>query len=88
MQPGDTIFVVQATKVYVSGEVRNPGGFAPPVEATVEKMVLLAGGLTNRGSEGRIDLERVVDGKKKKWRAKLDEPVEPGDKIYARSKLF
>jgi len=88
LQPNDTLFVVAATKVFVSGEVRNPGGYAPPVAATVEKLVLLAGGVTNRGAEGRVDLERVVDGKKKRWRAKADETVEPGDRIIVHSKLF
>ena len=67
---------VNGTRLWIEEE-----GDGPP-------LVLLAGGLTNRGSEGRIDLERLVDGKKKKWRAKLDEAVEPGDKIYVRGKLF
>jgi polysaccharide biosynthesis/export protein len=88
LKPNDTIFVVQAAKVYVSGEVRTPGGYSPPVNATVEQMLLLAGGFTDRASPGRIELERDVDGKSKKMKAKLADVVQPGDKIVVKSKLF
>jgi polysaccharide export outer membrane protein len=88
LRPGDTIFVVEAPKIYVSGEVNTPGGYAPPPDATVEQMVLLAGGFTSRAARGRIEVEREVEGKRTKVNVKLDSPVNPGDRITVKSKRF
>jgi polysaccharide export outer membrane protein len=88
LRPNDTIFVVEAPRIYVSGEVNTPGGYAPPPDATVEQMVLLAGGFTARAARGRIDLEREVEGQRKTLKAKLETPVQPGDRITVKGKRF
>ena len=53
---GDVVNVPAAGKVFVGGEVRNPGGFALVKRLTVSQAVTLAGGVTTlaNGSETKI----------------------------------
>lgn len=88
LRPNDTIFVVPGRRVYVMGEVRNPGAFAPPVGGTVQQMILQAGGFTDRASKGSVRISREVEGKKKEFKAKSEDLVLPGDIITVKAKLF
>jgi len=47
-----------------------------------------AGGLTDRGSEGRISILRIVDGKQKELKGKLTDIVQPGDTIVVKPRFF
>jgi polysaccharide biosynthesis/export protein len=53
---GDVVNVPVAGKVFVGGEVRNPGGFSLTKRLTVSQAVTLAGGVTSfaNGSETKI----------------------------------
>lgn len=88
LQPNDTVFVPQAPKVFVSGEVRTPGAYPFLPGTTVRQAISLAGGLTSDGSSGRIRVVREVEGKTREVKIKLDDPVEPGDTIVVKAKLF
>jgi polysaccharide export outer membrane protein len=88
LKPNDTIFVPQAPKVFVSGEVRNPGAYPFIPGTTVRQAISLAGGVTQDGSQGRIRVVREVEGKTKEVKIKLDEPIQPGDTIVVKAKLF
>jgi polysaccharide export outer membrane protein len=88
LQPNDTVFVPQAPKVFVSGEVRTPGAYPFLPGTTVRQAISLAGGLTSDGSSGRIRVVREVEGKTKEVKIKLDEPIQPGDTIVVKAKLF
>jgi len=88
LQPNDTVFVPQAPKVFVSGEVRTPGAYPFLPGTTVRQAISLAGGLTNDGSSGRIRVVREVEGKAKEVKIKLDDPIQPGDTIVVKAKLF
>jgi len=88
LRPNDTIFVVPGQRVYVMGEVRNPGAFAPPVGGTVQQMILQAGGFTDRASKGSVRISREVEGKKKEFKAQSEDLVLPGDIITVKAKLF
>lgn len=88
LQPNDTVFVPQAPKVFVSGEVRTPGAYPFLPGTTVRQAISLAGGLTSDGSSGRIRVVREVEGKTKEVKIKLDDPIEPGDTIVVKAKLF
>jgi polysaccharide export outer membrane protein len=48
----------------------------------------LAGGVTDRGSTGRVKIVRTVDGKKKELKAKLTDLVEPGDTLIVGERFF
>lgn len=88
LRPNDTVFVPQAPKVFVSGEVKSPGAFPFSAGQTVRQLISLAGGLTDFGSTGGIRIVRTVDGKAKEVKVKLDEPVHPGDTVVVKARLF
>ena len=88
LRPNDTVFVPQAPKVFVSGEVRSPGAYPFAPGTTIRQAISLAGGFTEDGSAGRLKVVRVVEGKSREIKVKLDDPVEPGDTIVVKSKLF
>jgi polysaccharide export outer membrane protein len=88
LRPNDTVFIPQAPKVFVSGEVRNPGAYPFSPGTTVRQAISLAGGLTEDGSSGRIRVVRTIDGKSREVKIKLEDSVQPGDTIVVKSKLF
>ena len=88
LRPNDTVFIPQAPKVFVSGEVRNPGAYPFASGTTVRQAISLAGGFSEDGSSGRIRVVREIAGKTTQVKIKLDEPVLPGDTIVVKAKLF
>ena len=88
LQPGDTVFVPQAPKVFVTGEVRNPGAYGHFPGMTARQLISVAGGLTQYGSDGRLRVVRQAQGKSKEDKVRLDDPVRPGDTLVVRRKLF
>jgi len=88
VRPNDTVFVTQAARIFVTGEVRNPGAIVFWPEATVRKAINTAGGFTADASSGKIRIVREVEGKAKEFKANLDDPVQPGDTIIVKAKLF
>ena len=88
LQDGDTIFVPRAELVYVFGQVNRPGSYALQQGTTVLQALSLAGGVTDRGTTGRIRIARIVDGKKTEVRVKIDDLVLPGDTIIVPERYF
>lgn len=90
LQPGDVIFVPEAPRFYVYGEVGKPGAY--PVEQGLNLMraLSLAGGLTPRASDSRIDINRtdVLTGKVTEKRVKMTDAVQPGDVIHVNERIF
>jgi polysaccharide biosynthesis/export protein len=86
---GDTIFVPKAETFFVTGYVKNGGPFLHEVGMTVSKAISMAGGISEKGSRGRIRITRVVDGKQVVVKdVKLEDPVQPGDSVEVLSRLF
>lgn len=88
LRPNDTVFVPQAPRVYVSGEVNTPGAYPFTPGTSVRQVLSLAGGITEDGSSGRIKVVRTVAGKPKESGIKIDDPVQAGDTIVVKSKIF
>jgi polysaccharide export outer membrane protein len=89
LRNGDTIFVQRAENVYLFGQVRNPGAYPfRQKKTTVLQALSLAGGVTERGSTTRIQIVRIVDGKRKEIAATLDDLVEPRDTIIVPERFF
>jgi polysaccharide export outer membrane protein len=88
LRPSDTVFVPQAPKVFVSGEVRNPGAYAWFPGMTARQLISVAGGVTPEGSDGRLKVVRDSDGKSHEDGIKLDEPVKAGETLVVRRRLF
>ena len=85
---GDTVFVPRAETVFVSGNVRNAGAYAIQSGTTVLQAITLAGGVTDRGSTGRVKVVRVVDGTRTEHRVDEEDSVLPGDTIVVLQRLF
>ena len=88
LRDGDTINVPKALSVFVAGQVKSPGAYAVEPGATVLQVISLAGGLTDRGSDSRIQVQRTVNGKKVEVGVKLTDIVKPGDTIVVRERFF
>jgi polysaccharide export outer membrane protein len=89
LRDGDTIFVPRAESVYVFGQVKNPGAYAlQQKDTTVLQALSLAGGVTDRGSTGRIQIARIVNGEKQELKVKLGDKVQPGDTIIVQERFF
>jgi polysaccharide export outer membrane protein len=85
----NTIFVPRAETVYVFGQVKNPGAYALQTkDTTVLQALSLAGGVTDRGSTGRIKVVRVVKGNKVEIKVKLTDVVLPNDTIIVQERFF
>lgn len=88
LQSGDTIFVPRAETFFVSGHVRSPGEFVMRKDMTVRQALALAGDVTERGSNRRIQIIRQVNGVETRVSASLEDPVRAGDNIVVRERLF
>lgn len=88
LRPGDTVFVPQAPKIFVSGEVRNPGAYSFAPGMTVRQAISLAGGFTEHASAGRLRIVRQGDGKPLEIKVKIDDIVKPGDTLVIKESWF
>ena len=89
LQNGDTVFVLRAESVYVFGQARKPGAY--PLrhpDTTVLQALALAGGVTDRGSTGRISVVRSIDGEKQEFEVELTDYVLPQDTIVVPERFF
>lgn len=88
LQDGDTIIVEQAPRFYIAGFVRNPGFYVLQPNMTVQQAIAVAGGLSERGSNRGIKVQRIVDGKPVEVGAKLTDLVQPNDTIRIRQRYL
>ena len=88
LRGNDTVFVPEATRVFVSGEVRSPGAFPFTRGLTIRQAVALAGGFTPDASTKNARVVRPVNGKSETLKLKLDEPIQPGDTVVVKARLF
>ena len=89
LRDGDTIFVPRAEDVYVFGQVKSPGAYPRRQDdMTVLQALSLAGGVTDRGSTGRIEIVRIVDHERVEIRAEFADEVLAGDTIIVPERFF
>ena len=88
LQDGDIINVPTAKRFYISGFVKNTGYYVLDAGTTVSQAMVLAGGLSERGSDRRIKIGRVVNGKMVDISAELTDKVQPNDEIKIPSRIF
>jgi len=89
LRDGDTVIVPRAETIYVFGEVRAPGSYALQDEdVTVIQALALAGGISERGSTGRVEIVRIIDGELRELEADLADVVRPGDTIVVPERFF
>jgi polysaccharide export outer membrane protein len=88
LQNGDTIHVPKAVSIFVFGEVKSAGSYVLDGELNVLQAIALAGGLTERGSMGRIKIQWMENGKQKERKVKASDKVKPGDTIIVNKRWF
>jgi polysaccharide biosynthesis/export protein len=88
VQGGDSIVVPKATFTII-GQVTTPGEYRIPSGMILFQAIARAGGVTALGSTSRIEIRRRgPDGKFVELKGKKDMPVEPGDVITVKERLF
>jgi polysaccharide export outer membrane protein len=80
VESGDIIFVPVAPVFYIYGEVRQPGVYPLTTDMVVQQALSVGGGLTLRGTERGIKVERKgPNGKSESVRATLSDKLEAND---------
>ena len=86
---GDIIFVPRAPLFYIYGEVQRPGAFRLEKDMTVMQAISVGGGLTLRGTERGIRVNRHgPDGKVQNVQTATNELVKENDVIFVKESLF
>ena len=82
----DTVFVPKAPRIYVSGEVREPGQYGVVPGMTVRQAVSVAGGFAKSAARDRVRILRPAGGGTSEISARLEEPVLAGDTLVVERK--
>jgi polysaccharide export outer membrane protein len=87
LQGGDKIYVPSEASemVFISGQVRAPGGFPITKNMTIRDAIARGGGLTDMGSDKKLKLFRKNVPVKD---LKLDTPLQAGDILQIGERLF
>ena len=88
LEPGDTIYVHKAPMVYVYGEVQKGGAYRIEPNMTVMQAIAMGGGITPRGTERGIKINRRDGSGVKRIDGNLTTTVQADDVIYVRESLF
>ena len=88
VDPRVSISVLEYREFYISGEVKQPGGYKYQPGLNLRRAIALAGGLTERASTNRITVVRDQNPGRKPERISLDAPVLPGDTINIDQGFF
>ncbi len=89
LRGGDTIVVPKVDTVFVSGQVTTAGEYPIRKGMTVRQVLALAGGITDRGSDRRIQIIRKVDGgQERRVDAQVEDIVQAHDTIVVRERFF
>jgi len=89
LRAGDSVFVPRAQVFYIYGEVNMPGMYRLEPGMTVIEAVARAGGINERGSRRRIEIQRRdKDGKIVTLHVHAQDPVQPDDNIRVQESLF
>ncbi|MDY7546236.1 polysaccharide export protein EpsE [Glaciimonas sp. CA11.2] len=86
---GDMVYVEQAPKFYIYGEVQHPGGYRLERHMSVMQALSVGGGLTPRGTENGLRVKRQnTAGKVHTFGVKNDDELLPDDVVYVKESLF
>jgi len=88
IDPRVSVSVLKYREFFISGEVKEPGGYAFQPGLTLRRAVALAGGLTERASTKRITIIRDSDPGRTPQPGTLDSTIMPGDTITIDQGFF
>lgn len=78
---GDTVRILPGAFVFITGQIRNPGRYPLERNATVDTIVILAGGFTEFAAKKKIQVRRLIDGEPQEFRARLHDRLQHDDVI-------
>jgi len=89
VENGDIIYVPRAPLFYIYGEVQHPGQYRLEKGMTVMQALSVGGGLTLRGTERGIRVNRQGgNGKVETLKSELTDPVRENDVIFVSESWF
>jgi polysaccharide export outer membrane protein len=92
-----TIVEYNSKRIFIFGEVKEPGSFPYKTNITIIDAFALAGGFTNRANSNSTRLTRVINGEEVQVRIPMQEIVEgrrknlkllPGDIVYVPERAY
>ena len=87
--PGDSIIVPKAELFYIYGEVRAPNAYKLKPGMTVMQALSMAGGLTDKGSDKRLEVRRRDgSGALGQQAVSLTDAVQADDVLYVKERFF
>jgi len=87
LQNADVVYVPKGI-FYVYGEVNKPGSYRLEKGVTVKRALALAGGLTAKGTQRRIEITRREGDKEHVVRAKIDDLIQLDDVVRIKESFF
>jgi polysaccharide export outer membrane protein len=88
LESGDLVYVPKAAQVFVTGQVARPGPLKYLDGITVQDVLQLVGGVTDRGSMRRLKVVRFEAGKRREIKAQLSDVLKPGDTLNVGERFF
>jgi polysaccharide export outer membrane protein len=89
LRGGDSIYIPKAPQFYIYGEVRTPSRYRLDGGMTVVQAIAMGGGVTERGSDSRIEIRRRnPDGSFKTISARATDAVQADDVIRIKERIF
>ncbi len=79
VDPHVTVFVKEFSRVYVFGEVKNPGAFPLYGKMTVFEAITLAGGFTEVANRSKVKVIRETNGKEESFEVDIEKLMKKGD---------
>jgi polysaccharide export outer membrane protein len=86
IQDLDTVSVPKADRIFVNGNVRNPGSYTFDDGMTVFESIGVAGGVTEKGSNSRVSVKRMINGKLKEIDVKPTDILRPNDQVFVKAR--
>lgn len=86
---GDAIYVHRAPVFYIYGEVQKPGAYRLERDMTLMQALAQGGGLTIRGTQRGIQVNRRDDkGKVQQIAPEMSAPIKADDVIFVKESIF
>lgn len=89
LRAGDSVVVPRAEQFFILGEVQKPNMYKLEPNLTVLQAISLAGGVTAKGSDRRVEIKRAgKNGEQVVIKPKPNDFVQPDDVIRVKESIF
>jgi len=85
---GDALYVHRAPVFYIYGEVQRPGAYRVERDMTIMQALATGGGLTPKGTQRGVRVNRRAGGKVQSIEPSLDDLLKPDDVVYVKESIF